>query len=91
VAESGLGHKPFLGRLFGHTQRIADLGPGGTGIAGLVDEVPDQVVGKLTQMACDTDRLAKLPQGGCVGMFGLDVTDQVVEWGKGIVHASTLG
>ena len=59
AAESGIGiergrvefgnlwHKAFLGSLFGDAHGLADVGPRGARSPGLVDEMPDEVVGDL--------------------------------------------
>jgi len=58
---------------------VADLGPGGAGISGLVDEVPDQVVGQLSEMRSQADRVDQVLQGRRLLLGALDVLDQIVE------------
>lgn len=88
-----LGHEPLLRGLFGDTHALADLGPGGAGTAGLIDEVPDQVVGHLAQRFGGKHRVGQLFQRFVMNL--LDHVDEVVEPHRmadlGIVHASTVG
>ena len=45
-----LRHEPLLGGLLGDAHAAADVGPGGAGAPGPVDEVADQVVGHLAEV-----------------------------------------
>ncbi|GAA3080461.1 hypothetical protein GCM10020254_26020 [Streptomyces goshikiensis] len=73
----GLGDEALLGGLAGDAHAAADVGPGGAGAAGLVDEVTDEVVGHVAEGLGDDDGAAELLQG--VGVDLLDGLDQVVE------------
>ena len=83
------GHEPLLHRLFRHAHVPADVGPGRARAAGLIDEVPDQVVGHLAEVLPDGDGVAEPLQRVAVGVAGLHEGDEVVEAHCG-GHASTL-
>jgi hypothetical protein len=50
----------FLGGLLGDGHALADIGPRGAGAAGLIDEVPDQVVGHFVEMLGGQHRVGEL-------------------------------
>ncbi len=79
VQGAGLGARdePLLGGLFCDAHALADVGPGGSGAAGLIDEVADQVVGDLAQVLGGQDGIGELVEG--VGVHLLDGVDQLVE------------
>ena len=79
------GDEALLHRLLGDPHALPDRGPGGTGAAGLVDEVPDQVVGQLVDVAADPGRLGELVEGRSLRVPGPDLGDELVQR-----HASTL-
>ncbi len=60
----------------------------GTGAAGLIDEVADQVIGDLAEVFGGQHRIGELFEG--IGVDGLDGADEGVE-ADGIGHASTVG
>jgi hypothetical protein len=89
-----LGHEPLLRGLLGDAHALADLGPGGSRPAGLVDEVADQVVGDVTEGLGGEHRVGELFEGFVVDL--LDRGDEVVETDgagdlTGLAHASTVG
>src|SRR5579872_3316622 len=69
------GDEPLLRRLLGDAHRVADLGPGRSRLARLVDEVADQVAGDVAEV------LGKLNGGGHVlerpAALAVDVADEV--------------
>ena len=73
----GAGDESLLGGLFGDAHALADVGPGGSRAAGLIDEVPDQVVGDLAQMLGGQHGVGELVQH--VGVHPFDGVDQLVE------------
>ena len=58
----GSRHEPLLGGLFGDAHALADVGPGRSRAARLIDEVPDQVVGDLAQMLGGQHGIGELVQ-----------------------------
>ncbi len=85
--------EPLLRRLLADAHAAPDVGPRGPRAAGLVDEVPDQVVGHVVEVVRGDDR-ARQPFER-IGMRLVDRLDQVVEPdGMGQLHrmrhASTL-
>ena len=90
----GLGDEALLGGLLGDAHALADVGPGGAGAAGLIDEVADEVIGDLTEGLPGEYRVGELVERLVVD--GLDGGDEVVEADGvgdlgGFDHASTLG
>jgi hypothetical protein len=85
-------HEPLLRGLLGHAHAAADLGPGGAGAAGLVDEVPDEVVGVVGELLGDQHGVGEVGERVAAGMGGQHGGDQVVQaYGMGMVgHASTV-
>ena len=73
----GPGDEPLLRGLLGDTHALAGVGPGGTRAARMIDEVPDQVVGDLTQMLSGQHGIGQLIQH--VGVHLFDGVDQLVE------------
>ena len=63
----GLRHEPLLGGLFGDAHALADIGPGRSRAARLIDEVPDQVVGDLAQMLGRPERRRRVGPVRCCG------------------------
>ena len=83
-----LGHEALLCRLLGGAHGAADLGPGRAPLAGLVDEVPDQVVGEFAEVLRDLHGRRHMIQGRA--FLALDVADELVEPYWWLSHASTL-
>ena len=77
-----------MGGLARHAERLADLGPGVAGGAARVDEVADERVAGVGELARDRRRGGQPGQGGVAGGVGGDGGDQVVEVG-GRSHLST--
>ncbi len=73
----GPGYESFLRGLLGDAHALADIGPGGSRAAGLVDEMPDQMVGDLAEMLGGQDGVGELIQW--LGVHVLDRGDQLVE------------
>ena len=89
---AGGGHEPFLRRLFAHAEAVADLPPGGSGPAGPIHEVADELVAEVAEPLGEPDRR---PQPVDVVAFGLqpvDGLDEVFEIDAEIrrFHASTV-
>ena len=79
---------PLVGGLARHAERLADLGPRVPGGAARVDEVADQRVAGVGQLARDRGRGGEPSQGGVARGVGGHGGDQVVEVG-GRSHLST--
>ena len=78
----------LVGGLARHAERLADLRPRVAGGAARVDEVADERVAGLGQLARHRRRGGQPGQGGVAGRVGGDGGDQVVEVGGG-GHLST--
>jgi hypothetical protein len=74
-----LGYEPLLGGLFGDAHTAADVGPRRAGPPGLVDEVPDEVVGQLAELVGDEHGVGQPLQRVAVGVLTLDMVDEVVK------------
>ncbi len=72
-----LRHEPFLRGLLGDAHALADLGPRRPRLAGLVDEMPDEVVGDLAEGLGGEHGVGELLQR--FGVHLLDDIDEVVE------------
>jgi hypothetical protein len=86
-----LRHEALLRRLLRHAHAAADLGPRRARPAGLVDEVPDEVVGDVAEVLGRDHRVGELVQRVLVD--AADRIDQVVEAdgrGRQIGHPSTI-
>ena len=75
-----LGDETLLGGLLGDTHALADVGPRGARTAGLIDEVPDQVVGDLAEVIGREDGVGELIEW--LGVHLLDGGDQVVKFDR---------
>ena len=90
----GRGHETLLSGLLGDAHAAPDVGPGGARAAGLVDKVPDQVVGHVAEVVGGDHRVGELVEN--VRVHGLDGADEVVEpdgirHADRFRHASTVG
>ena len=82
-------HETLLHRLLGYAERVADLGPGGAGGAGRVDEVADEVVGEGADGGGRLDGFGQAPERIRGGAAGLDAGDQGGE-AREFFHTSRL-
>lgn len=73
----GLRDEPLLRRLPGDPHAPADVRPGRARTPGLVDEVPDQMVGDVAEVVRGDHRVLELVER--VGVDLLDGLDEVVE------------
>jgi hypothetical protein len=83
-------HEPLLHRLLRDPHVAPDVRPRRARAPGLVDEVPDEVVGDLTEVLADGDGIAEPFERATVGVAVLHEVDEVVE-AYGGSHTSTLG
>ena len=70
-------HEPFLRGLLGDAHALADIGPRRPGLARLVDEMTDQMVGDLAEGLGRQHRIGELFEWFGVHLF--DDVDEVVE------------
>ncbi|MBN1174573.1 MAG: hypothetical protein JXA67_20560 [Micromonosporaceae bacterium] len=80
----GLVHEPLLGGLFRDSQALADVGPGGARSAGLVNEVSDQMIGKVVEVVGGQHGVGEPVERVIVDLF--DRFDQVVESDGGVMR-----
>jgi hypothetical protein len=90
---AGSRDEALLGRLLADAHAAPDVGPRGARAPGLVDEVPDEVVGHVAQVLGREHRVGELVEG--VGVDGADDLDEVVEADRGggaggRCHTSTI-
>jgi hypothetical protein len=69
----------FLNRLSADTHDLPDLGPRGTFISGMVDVVPDQLVGELIETPGEHHRLNEPLDRSGVWVFAIDDAYQFFE------------
>ena len=84
------GHEPLLDRLLGHAHPLPDLRPRGAAAPGLIDEVADQMVGDLVELARHDDCDGQVVEGLALGCLLRHVIDEVVESYREPGHASTI-
>ncbi len=73
------GHEPLLHGLFRDPHVPPDVRPRRARAPGLVDEVPDEVVGDLTEVLADGDGIAEPFERAALGVAVLHEGDEVVE------------
>ena len=83
-------HEPLLRGLLADAHAGADLAPRRAGSPGLVHEVPDQVIGLLTELLGYGHGAGQVVEGVPVRALDLDERDEGVERNRAVNHASIV-